>query len=135
MCAAALGIAWAHRAFLRQEREVKLLYVENHAIFVQIAVERFLAAHDVTVTGSVSGALALLASETFDAVLVDYDLDDGKGSDVIRSLRERGSRIPVIAVSAKSDGNAELIKAGADAVCGKMEFAKIESILATVCPG
>ncbi len=62
-------------------------------------------------------------------MLVGYDLDDGKGDDVVRSCREFHSKLRVIAVSAHEAGNAALLKAGAWAVCGKMEFDTIQSVI------
>jgi hypothetical protein len=40
-------------------------------------------------------------SHTFDAVLVDYDLPDGKGTDVVRALCAMGFRGNIVAVSSK----------------------------------
>lgn len=75
---------------------------------------------------TVREALDALRREAFDVVLLDYDLDDVKG-DVF--LRRRGARahLPVIAVSAKPDGNEKLLAAGADASCPKSLFANIEA--------
>jgi DNA-binding response OmpR family regulator len=66
---------------------VRLLWVENHAVFVRMAGRQFLAAHDLTVVSSVAAARIALMRQAFDAVLVDYDLDDGKGSEVVEFVR------------------------------------------------
>jgi CheY-like chemotaxis protein len=109
-----------------------LLWVENHAVFVRTAGRQFLAAHDLTVVPSVAGAVAALTTQAFDAVLVDYDLDDGKGSEVVGFARQLPVRPAVVAVSSHTDGNAALLAAGADAACPKTRFAGIEGVLRSV---
>jgi CheY-like chemotaxis protein len=111
---------------------VRLLWVENHAAFARIAGRQFLAAHDLTVVPSVAAARAALAAGRFDAVLVDYDLDDGKGAELVEFVRQFPRRVAVIAASSHADGNAALLAAGADAACPKTRFAEIAAVLAAV---
>lgn len=108
---------------------MRVLWVENHAVFVRMAGRQFLATHELTVVPSVSGAVAALTAQSFDAVLVDYDLDDGKGSEVVAFARQLTFRPALIAVSSHTEGNAALLAAGANAVCPKTKFAGIECIL------
>lgn len=113
----------------RRAFAVRVLWVENHDGFVRVAGRQFLGAHELTVTPSVSRAVAALASQAFDVVLVDYDLDDGKGSDVVEFVRRLLNRPPVVAVSSHADGNSALLAAGAVAACPKAKFASIESVI------
>jgi DNA-binding response OmpR family regulator len=108
---------------------MKVLFVENHDVFAQTVVGKFLADHDVTVVPSVGAARAELENRTYDVALVDYDLDDDKGDEFVRGLRAAGSRILVIAVSSHAEGNDALVRAGADAICRKMDFASISGVL------
>lgn len=66
-------------------------------------------------------------------VLCDYDLDDGKGDEFVRECRgsTRTGRpcLPIIAVSSHETGNAALVRAGASAVCSKMEFERIGGVI------
>jgi DNA-binding response OmpR family regulator len=39
-----------------------------------------------------------LSSESFDALLIDFDLEDGKGDELVRRVRERDARIPIVAL-------------------------------------
>ena len=48
--------------------------------------KEFLSEHEIVRTPSVSGARALLAEEQFELLIVDYDLDDGKGSEIVRAV-------------------------------------------------
>ena len=111
---------------------MRVLWVENHAVFARMAGRQFLAAHELTVVPSLAGARAALAAGRFDAVLVDYDPDDGKGAELVEALRALPGRPAVIATSAHAAGNEALIEAGADAACPKLGFADIASILARV---
>ena len=40
-----------------------------------------------------------LADQSFDVLLVDYDLDDGKGDELVKELRASAKAVTVIGVS------------------------------------
>jgi DNA-binding response OmpR family regulator len=109
---------------------MNILWVENHASFAQIAARQFLAGHIVTVVPSLAQARVALADGKFAVVLVDYDLDDGKGDELVRELCQLTDGPRVIATSSHEDGNRLLSEAGAHAVCGKMKFSHIAEVLA-----
>lgn len=94
----------------------------------------FLSDHDVRVATTVTAALDALDADPFDAVLVDYDLDDGKGDTFVRRLRDRGNRTPLIAISARDEGNQRILVAGADAACPKAKLRHIGKVLASLRP-
>jgi DNA-binding NarL/FixJ family response regulator len=108
---------------------VKILYLENHAIFAQQVISQFLKSHQVAVVPGPAAARQALASENFDLVLCDYDLDDGKGDEFVHECRAAHPRLQILAVSSHEPGNAALVKAGASAVCSKMEFQRIEEVI------
>src|SRR5262245_32296925 len=110
---------------------MKILYVENHAVFARQVIEQFLSQWQVTLVPSLSSARGQFARSTYDAVLIDYDLDDGKGDALVRELRDCGYKGRIIAVSAHDRGNEALIRAGANEVYGKLSFSRIGQILAT----
>src|SRR5262249_4104079 len=109
---------------------MRLLWVENHAVFARIAGRQFLSAHEVTVVPSIAEVTHALAEQAYDTILLDYDLDDGKGNALFRMLRQRSGGPAIIATSAHEGGNEALLKAGADAACPKVRFAEIDAILA-----
>jgi CheY-like chemotaxis protein len=109
---------------------MQVLYVENHARFAKITVGQFLASHQVTVVPSVVAARQALAQSTFDVVLVDYDLDDGKGDEIVKEIKSQFPHLLIVAVSSHQVGNDALVAAGADAVCSKMQFSNIETVFA-----
>ena len=112
-----------------------ILWVENHQRFAQIAFKNFLSAHVVTIAPSIAVARKYLSEGQFDLVLLDYDLDDGKGielvSEILNHLNQLNqlSRPKLIATSSHAAGNQALLDAGADAVCSKMEFVNIGQLI------
>lgn len=106
-----------------------LLLVENHELFAATVVEHFLQGMCVEICGSVSAAKTLLRASEFDAVLVDYDLDDGKGAELVTWLRGWGYAGAVIAVSGREEGDEALLRAGASSVCHKRDFPQIRQHL------
>jgi CheY-like chemotaxis protein len=114
----------------REAIAMRLLWVENHAVFTRMAGRQFLAAHELTVVPSLAAARDALTDGRFDALLLDYDLDDGKGAELMQFIRQLPERVAVVAVSSHAEGNAALVTAGADAVCPKTQFANIGTVLA-----
>lgn len=108
---------------------MKLLYAENHERFAETVVAQFLPEHSVTVCPTVSEAVARLSTDSWDAVLIDYDLDDGKGDVIAWFASGLRPRPRLIACSSHERGNQAILTAGADAICGKMEFHRINEVL------
>jgi DNA-binding response OmpR family regulator len=106
---------------------MKILYVENHAAFADTVKQKFLSQHSVTVVPTLSAAREKIRDAVFDVLLVDYDLDDGKGAELVQEVRTRP--MAIIGVSSHAEGNAALLQAGATAICGKMEFDQIEGVI------
>lgn len=113
---------------------MRILYVENHVIFAQQVCQQFLSAHQVKVVSTLALARQALADEQFDLLIADYDLDDGKGDEIVHMCRVLHPDMKIIASSSHDAGNTALTKAGASAVCGKMEFDRIQSVIDTVIP-
>jgi DNA-binding response OmpR family regulator len=111
---------------------VRILFVDNHPEFTEVVIRQFLGSHEVTVVPTLAGAKRALATAEYDVALVDYDLDDGKGDELVRWLHAEGLRVPTIAVSARSEGNDALLAAGVRAVCPKIAFSGIGATIATV---
>ena len=111
---------------------MKILYIENHAVFADNVISQFLAGHSVTVARSLTDARRALDNSSFDLLLVDYDLDDGKGDALVKELHASSRPVLAIGVSSHDEGNAALLRAGAVAVCSKMHFDRIQSIIDSV---
>lgn len=86
--------------------------------------------HVVVAAASVAEAKKRLSEHgSFGVFLVDYDLDDGKGAEVVRFIREQEFDGVVIGTSARERGNAALVEAGVDGVCPKASFRNIEQVI------
>lgn len=114
---------------------MRILYVENHPVFAKTVVTQFLLGHEVVTVPSVGQARLALAEKSYDLLLVDYDLDDGKGEELVKEIRQSNSTLPIIGVSAHAVGNQALLQAGANAICGKMEFDRIQEIIESLEAG
>lgn len=57
---------------------MRLLWLENNAKFVAVAHRTFLREYTICVVPSLVEARQRLSEDIFDAILLDYDLDDGK---------------------------------------------------------
>ena len=88
----------------------RVLVVEDNEAFAWTIRTMFLEHHTVTVVGSVAACSDL--EHPFDVGLVDYDLPDGKGVEVVRTLLRRQPELPLVAISAHATGNAALRAAG-----------------------
>ena len=111
---------------------MKILFVENHAVFARVVTDNFLQEHQVTIATCVAEAIKAFNTKEYDVTLVDYDLDDGKGAELVQAIRIRGMPVKVVGVSAHELGNSEMLRVGADAICGKMQFEKITEVLDTL---
>src|SRR5438552_4134776 len=108
---------------------MRILWVENHSSFIRVVARQFLGGHELTIVPSLRAARAAIETGAFDAALVDYDLDDGKGDELVLELRRGFPRLAIIATSSHEEGNRALMAAGADVICGKLEFDGISQVL------
>lgn len=118
----------------------KLLLVEDDAIVAQV-LEGLLRGlgHAVVAVPHGLAALSELDNARFDAALLDLDLPGVSGLDLARLIRARGMDLPLLAVTARADPNAEIEAraAGMDGfvrkpVTGEMLEAALRAILPTI---
>jgi PAS domain S-box-containing protein len=94
--------------------QVHILLVEDEAIDrlrVEKLVKKESLPYDLTIATTIAEALALLKKENFDLALVDYNLPDGLGLEVLK----QAGRIPCIFITAQDNTYTavEVMKAGA----------------------
>jgi two-component system KDP operon response regulator KdpE len=96
---------------------VRVLVVDDEP-----AIRRFLRTSldsqgfDVIEAPDAQSALKEIARNTIDVLVLDLGLPDMDGLDVIRTLREQGSSVPIIVLSSRSDeaGKVKALDLGAD---------------------
>ena len=109
---------------------MRILFAENHLVFAETVTAEFLLDDDVVIAPSAKQTFECFTEgHPFDAVLVDFDLDGGSGTDLVARLRESEYDGLIVATSAKDEGNTELIRMGADVACNKLRFSSLRSLL------
>ena len=110
---------------------MRILLVEDH-VELSRWMARALAESHFTIERAMNGADAdaLLAVEPFDLVILDLTLARMDGLEVLRRLRARGSRVPVLIVTARTDVKERVLglNLGADDYLAKpFELAELEA--------
>jgi two-component system, OmpR family, response regulator len=96
---------------------VRILVVEDEDSIASFVVKGLTAeGHTVERAATAAEAVALGTTYDFDLVLLDLILPDGKGIDVLKTIRVGHPELPVIIVSALGDvdDKVDLLDAGAD---------------------
>jgi two-component system nitrate/nitrite response regulator NarL len=114
---------------LSQTSAIRLLLVDDHALFLE-GMERLLDAQaDFKVVGSAQSfdqAKEILASEPVDILLLDFDLGRDRATPIVRSLAEQGFGGAILVVTAGvSDIEAvQLIRSGVAGIFHKHHGSK-----------
>lgn len=72
---------------------INLLLVDDHALFRESLARLLAVSSDIRIAaqcGTVDEALQLMGSQPFDLVLLDYELGDRRGNEVVAAARQRG---------------------------------------------
>jgi two-component system invasion response regulator UvrY len=97
---------------------IRALVVDDHRIVMRGIEQILLRTPDIRVTGDAASgreAIERAGSEEFDIVLLDISLPDRNGLDVLKILKERKPRLPVLILSMHPEEQYALraLKAGA----------------------
>ena len=95
----------------------RLLLVEDDpTLALSLEVSLRGRGHDMTCCRLLSEAKLLTAEQAFDLILLDLGLPDGDGVDLCHALRQRGSIIPILMLTARGtlEARVEGLSAGAD---------------------
>src|SRR5215210_6394092 len=114
------------------------LLVEDHAVFRQalahLLKQKTGVVHDAQAGSAAEGRWYVGVLDGYiDVAVVDLSLPDGDGVDLVREIREREPRVPVVALSERLGDRERVLRAsevGADEVFGK--DASVEDILEAV---
>jgi len=97
--------------------EMRILVIEDDRMLARV-VERMLgeAGYAVDVTRSADEGCQLAITKAYDAILLDLELPDRNGLEVVRELRREGRETPVLIMTGRDD-DADIVRgldAGAD---------------------
>jgi two-component system response regulator QseB len=101
---------------------MRILVVEDDSVLADgLKVGLGLYGATLDVVASCTDGQAALATDEFDAVVLDLMLPDGSGLDLLTSLRAKGDRIPVLLLTALDEVPDRIkgLDAGADDYLGK----------------
>ena len=91
------------------DERVRILVIEDDARFAQSLVSLLCNAGwspETCLTGA--AGLGRVATEPYDLLLVDINLPDMSGHEVVRTVRDKGDRLPVIVVSGETQIDAAI---------------------------
>jgi len=108
---------------------MKILFVEDNEEFQLCVVRDYLFDHEVDSAYDGSEGIKLFDHNFYDLVLLDYQMDQVHGPDVVSHIREVNKLIPVIAVSMEDRLNEELLKLGATAALAKRHMTKLVQLI------
>ena len=88
---------------------------EDHQVLMEEALKQFLDETNVVFAGTGEECLLELSKENYDAVIVDFNLSDMDGLEVLRSMSDKEYKTPSVMVTAFGDENVavEAMKLGA----------------------
>ncbi|OHV79249.1 response regulator transcription factor [Rhizobium sp. LCM 4573] len=101
---------------------MRILVLEDDAVLLDgLKVGLGLSGFTVDTVSTVADAIEALASDRFDAVVLDRMLPDGCGLEVLSRMRGKGDRTPVLLLTAKDEiaDRIDGLDAGADDYLGK----------------
>lgn len=113
--------------------DMRLLVVEDNPKLAGL-IAKLLGNHAfaVDVAPTVDHARAALDVAEYDAILLDLSLPDADGSDLLRSVRKRGSGVPVIVATARADVSERVAKLNEGADDYLVKPFSLEELLARV---
>lgn len=132
-------LMWINAAGLRDgyrdnpEGDMRLLVVEDNPKLAGLMAS-LLGKHAfaVDVAPTVDEARAALDTTDYDAILLDLSLPDADGADLLRSVRKKGSGVPVIVATARADVSERVAKLNEGADDYLVKPFSLEELLARV---
>ncbi len=120
----------------------KVLLVDDEKEFLEIMSERMQArGMTVTTAGSAPEALAILEKETFDAIVMDFQMPEMDGMEALKAIKAKKPELQIILLTgyATVEKTVEAMKVGAtdflekpadlEALAEKIKKAKTEKML------
>lgn len=110
------------------DHKIKVLVVEDNpddAFLIQEMIKaESPGEYDLTAEGTLNGAQDRLRRESFDLILLDFNLPDSRGLTTIKSLQQDASRVAIVVITGTDDEAIaiEALKIGAEDFLVKSQF-------------
>jgi diguanylate cyclase (GGDEF)-like protein len=75
----------------------------DDADFLRMSLRRFTDSIDITHKSLIADAVAILEDERFDVVLLDLNLPDGRGAEVVEKIHKADEIVPIVVLSGHDD--------------------------------
>ena len=109
---------------------MKILIIDDETLMCTYISDLLVLEGHATITAySVDEAKKVIERETFDIALVDFQMLDGEGTEIVRRIRKRRPVSKVIGMSG-TDRNSKFLEAGADSFI--MKPVTVEKILEVI---
>lgn len=101
------------------QRKLKVLLVDDEKVVHSLLTE-FLTMKGFVLQSAftISEAKRLIQSETFDVVIIDYKMPDGKGTDVVAFVKQKRAGTKILGISG-NESRETFFAAGADSFVAK----------------
>ena len=97
---------------------MKVLVVDDSAVMRKVLIGALSQAgiKDVSQAGDGVEAVEAVKKETFDLVLMDWNMPNMLGIDAVKEIRDQGNKVPIIMVTTEAEKSRviESLKAGAN---------------------
>lgn len=100
---------------------MKILHVEDNVKFRDLVANDILKNHDIDGADDGSDGIRMFDQGEYDLVLLDYQMHEIHGPEVLKHIRLTNQNIPVIAMSMDDHLNKELMKLGASITVAKRD--------------
>lgn len=111
----------------RRRPALSVLLVDDSAVFLTAAMDllkELPAIARVAMARSGEEALAIVAVDRFDLVLLDYQLTGMSGLDTLRAIRSRATpKVAIVTLHDEAEFRGRVLEAGADGFVAKSDFA------------
>lgn len=91
----------------------RVLVADDDAAILQLVEAMTVDQFEVLSARSCREAISLLSSRGPDLALLDYDIRDGTGLDVLAAMSRAGRRVPVVIMSGSGDVQEAALRSGA----------------------
>jgi len=114
---------------VEDREDCRVLFVEDNAGFRQRILRKYLYECEVVELSDGKSFIDQLQDGDYQLVLMDYELPDATGEELVRKARETGYSGGIIGVSSSEYLNRKLLQAGADVTVEKRKSYQLPMVI------